>query len=235
MENLIETRQEVINFLYTEEFVHGDGRSYGSGDGYGSGYGRGDGYGSGYGRGYGSGYGRGDGYGSCYGSGDGYGRGDGYGDGSDVMSINGSIIHSIDDIITIIDSVHGSYARGRIVGSDLQMKRCYIAKCGNFFAHGETLRQAVADAKTKYKENRPLEDRIADFVTKFPTLQTNVSASELFDWHHILTGSCLMGRQEWCRDNNIDMTATYTVGKFIELTLNAYGGDAIRELSKQYK
>ncbi|MBR3783986.1 MAG: hypothetical protein IKJ78_05950 [Bacteroidales bacterium] len=114
-------------------------------------------------------------------------------------------------------------------------KDCYIAKVGNFFAHGDSSHDAQRDAQAKYDENKPLDERIADFKAKYPTLDTVAHNANLFVAHHTLTGSCLMGRQQFARDHGIDVEhGSMTVGEFIELTKNAYGGDAIRALHTAY-
>ena len=226
---------EGYGYGYGDGDGYGYGSGYGSGDGSGpgSGYGSGEGYGYGYGDGdgygYGSGYGDGSGYGSGEGYGDGYGDGDGYG--LNIEYFNGQKVYHIDNVPTLIDSVHGNYAKGRILNSDLTTKYCYVAKQGNFFAHGETLKQAMADVMEKYTENQPVKQRIAEFNCKFPDRNKKVPASELFSWHHILTGSCLMGRKHFCEQRGLDYeNGLYTVNEFILLTKNAYGGEIIRQL-----
>ena len=227
------------------------GYGYGYGNGYGNGEGSGSGYGFGSGSGGGrdgddSGFGNGEGYGSDedsggnrygdgYGSGDdnGYGYGNGYGNGDGITSINGERIYQIDDVPTLIDSVHGNYAKGRILQSDLTTRPCYVARVGNYFAHGDTLRQAMDDAQSKYDENRPLEELIADFNAEFPDRDVKVDAARLFQWHHVLTGSCLMGRKQFCEERGLDYEhGHYTVNEFIAPTRNAYGGHIIRLLEK---
>ena len=173
----------------------------------------------------GDGSGDGDVYGDVYGS----GYGDVYGDG--IEKINGQKVYPIDNTPTLIDSVHGNYARGSILNSDLTLSPCYIAKCGDYFAHGETLKEAVEDATEKYAKNQPVEGRIRVFNEKYPDRNKKVPAMELFNWHHILTGSCLMGRKNFCKNRGIDYeNEEYTVNEFIALTENAYGGDVIKQL-----
>jgi hypothetical protein len=134
---------------------------------------------------------------------------------------------------TLIDSVHGNYAKGRILNEDMTAKECYIARCGNYFAHGETLKEAMYDAREKYEENSPIEDRIARFNELFPDRDIPVPASELFHWHHILTGSCKMGRVSFCESRGLDYKdGMYTVNEFIDLTKDAYGGEIIKKLIK---
>ena len=204
-----------------EQFLSVPGDGYG--DGYGSGYRSGDG--DGYGYGYGSGYGGGDG--------DGYGDGSGFGGGYGISMLNGERVYQIDDLPTLIDSVSGNFAKGRILQLDLTTRPCYIAKVGNYFAHGDTLREAMADAQAKYNDNRPMAERIANFNKEFPDRNVKVDAARLFEWHHILTGSCLAGRKAFCRDHGLDYeNGHYTVNEFIALTREAYGGEAIQQLER---
>jgi hypothetical protein len=204
----------------------GDGSGSGSGDGYGSG--SGDGYGYGDGSGYGSG--SGDGSGSGYGDGDGYGDGYGYGYGYGLKEFNGNKVYYIDGIPTIIQSVKGFIARGFIVNKDLTTIDTYIARVGNFFAHGATVDEAVKDAEIKHRNNSPVEERISLFLSEFRG-NDKISAKELFDWHQTLTGSCELGRNLFCSESGISVEKdSFTMKEFIELTINHYGGDVIKKL-----
>lgn len=194
-------------------------------DGYGDGYGGGDGDGGGDGYGYGYGYGGGDGYG--YGDGD--GDGDGYGNG--IKSLNGERIYHIDGVQTIIRSVHGQYAIGAILQSDLTLTPTHIAKVGNFFAHGSTLREARDAAQAKALRNEPVEQRIERFKNEYPDFNKNIPAMELFRWHNILTGSCEQGRCSFAKDKGINLESDeFTVEEFVNITRHAYGGEIIEKL-----
>ena len=196
---------------------------FGSGDGVG----RGDGSGDSYGRGDGTGNGYGDGNGNGYGDGNGFGNGDGY-----IRKVGDTSIYYVDGEPTAIYSVHGNFAKGGILKQDFTFAPCYIAKVDDSFAHGETLESAFADAQKKAYDNMPIERRIEAFNARFPDRNIKIPAKELFDWHHILTGSCLMGRKEWCNAQGINVeTDTFTVNEFIELTKESYGGDIIKKLS----
>ena len=209
----------------------GDGNGDGNGDGYGYGYGNGSGNGYGYGNGYGNGYGDGSGYGDGYGNGDGNGDGYGYG----VKEFNGKTVYVVDGVPTIIESIKHNYAKGYTIRRNVELIPCYIAKVGNYFAHGETLKEALQSAQEKYDENKPLEERIADTIKKYPTLDTKVSHKELYILHHVLTGSCKFGRDEFAKSHGIDTNkGEMTMRAFIDLTRNAYGGDAIVALEKEY-
>lgn len=201
--------------------------SSGSGRGDSSGNGSGDGFG--YGSGYGQVYGCGDGSGDGSGYGSGYGLGDCYGSG--LKSINGKKIYIVDSINITISHIHGNTAKGTIVNNDLTETPCYIVKEGKYFAHGKTLAEANASLQDKLFEKMPAEERIAAFWkchkkgVKYPT-------KDFFEWHHKLTGSCLMGRQQFAKDHDVDLEGEMTVEDFINLTENSFGGDIIKRLKE---
>ena len=220
------------------------GYGYGSGDGcgYGDGYGDGDGYGYGYGDGYGdgdgygygdgdgSGYGDGSGSGDGYGSGYGYGDGDGSGDGSGIKSFNRKTVYRIDGVNTLIRSVRGNTAHGAILNGDLTLTPCYIVKQDGFFAHGETLREAMEALRGKLFEDMPEDDRIEMFLSETDREKT-YPTQYFYDWHHRLTGSCDMGRKQFARDHGVDLEhGMMTLTEFLEMTKDAYGGDVIRKV-----
>ncbi|MBQ0088525.1 MAG: hypothetical protein KBT27_04240 [Prevotellaceae bacterium] len=170
-----------------------------------------------------------------YGDGYGCGSGDGYGDGDGLTLYNGQNVYVIDDTPTLIDSVHGQYARGSIINEDLTLTPCYIARCGDYFAHGKTLAEAVRDAEGKALENEPIDSRIDRFVATYPNADTVVNNTDLYMWHNVLTGSCEFGRKQFAKDHNIDIEhGSMSVREFIELTKNAFGCDVISQLKSKY-
>ena len=151
------------------------------------------------------------------------------------MKFNGCNVYIIDGVQTIIYSIHGNVARGAILQTDLTLKPCYIAREGNYFAHGDTARKAMQDAHAKYMRDMPEEERIEEFVKAHPKYLELYPATDLFDWHNVLTGSCRMGREQFCRENNIDVEKdSFTVDEFIKLTANSYGGETIKKLINSY-
>ena len=174
----------------------------------------------------------GDGSGSS--DGYGYGYGDGYGSG--IKSYNGHEVYIIDDMQTIIYSVQGNIARGATINSDLTLADCYIAKCEDYFAHGETAKQAMADAQSKAWQNKPIEERIDYVIGKYPNVDVPIEHSALFFLHNFLTGSCLFGRKEFAKAHSLDPEhGAMTMREFIHLTKDAYGEDNIRQLADAYK
>ena len=216
-----------MDSVKAEKWVQGAGDSSGCGSGYGSGCGSGSGYGDGYGWGWvcGSGYGDGDG--------SGYGDGDDDGAGVLIKKYGGYKVFYIDNIPTIILNCKGNLAKGYIVNRDFSVCVCYIAKSQGLFAHGKTAREAATALRDKIFQKMSTEDRIAEFRKRFDKNEKYIAAS-FFEWHKKLTGSCLMGRQQFIRDYNINLDNEYTVAEFIALTENSYGGDVIQKLKKYY-
>lgn len=196
--------------------------SSGCGDGSGDGCGFGDG--SGYGCGYGCGCG--------FGSGDGCGDGCGFGDG--IKEMNGDKVYVIDDVPTIIKSVRDNIAQGFILNNDLTLQPCYIVKEQNHFAHGDTLHDAFMSLQEKLYDDSTEEERIEAFREKFPDYDTPYPNRDLFAYHHVLTGSCRMGRESFCKDKGISLSDSTTVRQFVLLTKNSYGSVTIRKLPQAY-
>lgn len=204
-------------------------------DGYGSGYGSGFGYAFGSGDSSGDGCGNGDGSGFGHGYGFGYGLNSsgGSGDSSGFEEFNGRKVYYIDAIPTLIYAVRGNVARVAVIRDDLTTKDCWVARREDFFAHGRTLHEAVEDVDAKWRENRPLEERIAEFVKTHPALDKLYD--DLFKWHHTLTGSCEFGRLDWCRRHGYKPTDSITLRTFFEKTKDYYGGNIIKRVAKEYE
>ena len=195
--------------------------------GDGSGDGSGDGDGSGSGSGYDDGYGYGDG------SGYGYGYGDGSGDGSGgVASVNGRTVYLVDDVPTIFTAITGDVAKGFILNSDLTETPCYIAKGRGYFAHGETLREAVDALHEKIFDDLEPDEKISALLGEIKPGQ-KYKVSIWYDWHHRLTGSCEAGRKAWMRNHSVTMDDEYTLEEFCDLTKNDYGGAIIKQLAER--
>lgn len=243
----METLETRIKTFLSTTSVFVDGNGYGGGGGSGGGCSYGDGSGAGFGSGGGDGYSNGSGNGFGYGYGNGSSNGFGFGcgvggcggsySGKGVKDLNGDNVYLIDCIQTIIKSVHGNIAQGFILKSDLTLQPCYIVKENNKFAHGGTLHDAFTSLQEKlerlYDESTE-EERIEAFVEKFPNYDTPYSNRDLFDYHHVLTGSCRMGRESFCKDKGINLDGSTTVRDFVSLTNDSYGSETIRRLPQAY-
>lgn len=171
----------------------------------------------------GNGYGTGNGNG--YGNGDGYGNGNGYG----LLYYCNHKVLVIDEVETILLSIKDNYASGYIVNRDLTLTKTYVAKVGDYFAHGETLSKAFNDAQSKFNANLSDEEKISLFLEKF-NLNNKYSCQEFFTWHNTLTGSCEQGRKSFMRDNNISFEDSFTVLEFLNLTKNSYNNSIINKI-----
>ena len=245
MESVISTREEVQNFLSIQRPIYGScGSGFGfsdySGDGYGDGSGQGYASkdGSGFGNSCGSGYSNFFGYGFGCICGRGCEKSDGYDEGSycgNILTFNGNIVDNVDMLPTIIIQVKNNFAKGYIIKDDLTLESCYIAKIGNFFAHGKTLKEAFTDAAEKEMKKMPIKERIKKFVALFGSLDSEHIGKEYYDWHHILTNSCQMGRDKFCEAHDIDLSKKYTVKYFLDITKNSYGSNIIKLVREAYE
>ena len=147
----------------------------------------------------------------------------------------GERVWYIDGVPTLVDRVRRNAARCRIINDDFTTTQCYVARVGNYWAHGDSLRKAFEDAQAKVLKDSPVEDRIASFKVEFPKLSATAKCSEFYRWHHILTGSCTMGRNEFVKAHELDMDKDYTVGYFLTITANSFGGEIIKQLRELYE
>ena len=117
---------------------------------------------------------------------------------------------------------------------DMTTEPCYVVKQSNFFAHGQTVREAMDAALEKAFDDMSVEDRLAAFRREHPPGLVYQN-KDFFSWHHRLTGSCEMGRREFARQHDIDVeNGSMTPEEFIRLTENAYCGHVIRQLKPMY-
>ena len=140
----------------------------------------------------------------------------------------------IDNVPTIIVSIHLSLAKGYILNSDLTLYPCYVVKGNGLFAHGETPQAAQEALRRKIFENMDTDEAIDKFCETFKA-GDRYSGHDFFEWHHYLTGSCEMGRKAFVRNHDIDLDKTYTVEEFIELTEDDYAGEVIKQLKERYE
>lgn len=241
---------EILKDKIKEFLALDTGSGYGHGRADGTGFGSCDGMGCGLGAGvqrnYSCGYGTavpdGDGRGKGVGEDNGFvANGDYIPHGEDtpcvgfgVKVINGYEVHRIDDIPTILTSIRGDVAQGFIIQSDLQLKPCYIVKENNKFAHGETLHDAFNSLQEKLFADSSEEERLDAFKKEFPEYDVKYDNRDLFKYHHILTGSCRMGRELFVSSKGLSLDGKTSVREFFKLTKNAYGGDIIQKLPGIY-
>lgn len=225
MENL-KTATDKFLSIYSD-YSYGYGGGTGCCDGFGGG--GGNGFSNGCGNGCGSGYGIGIGVSN----GDGDGETDSYCYGDGISQYDNDNVYLIDGIQTIIKHIHGNIAEGFILNSDLTLTHCYVVKQDNEFAHDKTIHEAEEALRSKLFANLSDEARIDAFCAEF-NITDRYPATTLFEWHHRLTGSCLMGREAFCRDRGIDVdNSSFTVAEFYDKTRHSYRGELIEKMWEQ--
>ncbi len=147
---------------------------------------------------------------------------------------NGYTVYKVDGANTIITSIRDNVARGFILEKNTKLVPCYIAKGNNQFAHGNALHEAFTALQEKLYDDSTEEERIEAFKKKFPQYDTKYNNADLFAYHHVLTGSCRMGRESFVNSKGLTLDGKTTVREFVELTKDAYGGGIIKKLPKEY-
>ena len=158
-------------------------------------------------------------------------NGSGYGYG--VGEFNGKPVYSVDGVPTIIEHIKGAFAHGYILNRDFTLQPCFVVKGHGYFAHGKTLREAQEALMAKIFEDMDAEEAIEAFMDKFKKGE-KYPGTDFFEWHHYLTGSCLMGRESFVKNKGIDVNALYTVDEFIEICENDYGHEVISDLKERW-
>ena len=163
----------------------------------------------------------------------GSGYGSGYGSGSGIKKIENRMVQVIDGVFTILTNVKGNVASGYILNDDLTEERCYVVKGHGYFAHGRTLKEARDALVSKHMENLDEEALFEKFFASFKN-DKKYNGHRFFEWHHYLTGSCLMGRETFVKNRGLDLDSYFTVKDFFELTRNDYGSNVIRDLEERW-
>lgn len=155
-----------------------------------------------------------------------------------LSEFEGFKVYMVDHVPTCIESVHISMSLSYAVGFTIEdyWRRCptIVAKVAGYFAHGDSLREAVQAAQEKLLRNIPIEYRIKAFVELYPDIHQLVPNKKLFDAHHTLTGSCYFGRKQFCKGNGIDLEGSMSVADFIRWTCAEYGDEIIHKLAIAY-
>lgn len=133
------------------------------------------------------------------------GNGCGYGDGSGIKNINGYDVYEVDNTPTIFTHIHGNVAKGYILERNVILKPCYIVKGNGYFAHGETLEEAQEALHEKIMDDMDVGEKLAMFRENFPEADKLYPLGDFYDWHHILTGSCEMGRKSFVASHGLDL------------------------------
>ena len=116
-----------------------------------------------------------------------------------------------------------------------ELTKCYLAKdpVSGKVAHGDTLKEASVALYAKITDSMTVEEKIESFCAQFEKGK-KYKGKVFFDWHHILTGSCMFGRKQFVDEHHLSLEDEYTVDQFIEICENAYGAEEIRKLKERW-
>ena len=112
---------------------------------------------------------------------------------------------------------------------DFSEKKCFLADFKGYIAHGETVREALIDARAKYFSDLDFEEVKRQLLGRFQKEGT-LTVKELFVWHGLLTGSCVFGRSEFQKEHDLRDSDKLTLKEFVKLTENSFDWKHIKEL-----
>ncbi|WIL01335.1 ribonuclease inhibitor [Riemerella phage vB_RanS_CRP6] len=133
-------------------------------------------------------------------------------------------ISMIDGIATIIRKKKKVDDFNVFEGSFFNTKRkCYVAQKDSFFAHGDTIREAVEDVNFKFlQENANVDDIVTEILK---TQKITVSQFRL------ITGACKAGCENFLKSNGIK-TTEMSLDKALTILEGQYGWDKIKNYFK---
>ena len=117
----------------------------------------------------------------------------------------------------------------------------YDTEFRRHYVYGKTqseVKKKLKDREQVNSSSKPsqitVEEWVREYLEKFKKNE-KYPGTEFFEWHHYLTGSCLMGRNAFVRNHGLDLKAMYTVDEFIALCEDDYGGKIIKELKEKWE
>lgn len=118
--------------------------------------------------------------------------------------------------------------------SSIKRREIYLISKNGLSAHGDTLKLAKEALEKKILNSKEWIDNINLFI-EFCKNKEVILNSDLFDWHFKITGSCELGRRQFCETHKIDLKDSMTLDDFIKLTEKQYGSERINVLKTIYK
>ena len=100
--------------------------------------------------------------------------------------------------------------------------KCVIAKVGDYYAHGETVREAVSDANFKRLQATVNVDQIVAEVKSTQRVTR--------EHYRLLTGACKLGTERFLESHGLTGEASIPLDQCREIVRGAYGGERFCEL-----
>ena len=139
---------------------------------------------------------------------------------------------SIDGLSLKIESISGTSASG--ITADGDPVRYHLRTHNGVTAAGRTERHAEIALRRKIFENTPEDERIRDFVKRYPP-DAFCTVEEWTDAFQKLTGACSIGIYRFIRERGYKKTDRYTTLDFLEAVDGVYSGDLITKVKNNYK
>ena len=96
------------------------------------------------------------------------------------------------------------------------------------------MKDAIRDLQSKIFKNMDADEIIEKFHEEFEHGK-QYKNSVFYQWHNYLTGSCEIGRNEFVKNHEINLDDEMTVDEFIELTINDFGSEIIKQLKEMWE
>jgi virulence-associated protein VapD len=108
-------------------------------------------------------------------------------------------------------------------GGDLdKLKKCFVVESGEYYSHGETIKQAIEDVTfKKLSQNFDLNELIADIKER-----GNITIND----YRLITGACKAGVNHFLESNGLQDKENLPIDKVIDLTRGSYGHDRFVEV-----
>ncbi len=130
--------------------------------------------------------------------------------------------------------IKSNVVHGYVLNGDLTKNECYVVKGNGYFAHGGNIKEAQKALVEKFMENMDEDEAFEKFMSEFRQGE-KYKGTVFFDWHHYLTGSCLMGRESFVKKHGLNLEQEFTVNEFFDICRSDYGGEVIRKLEERWK
>lgn len=108
---------------------------------------------------------------------------------------------------------------------DNKTDKQYVVSNGEFFAHGETLEQAINDLTFKILQQKDTQDHIKRVCEQGYMMATD---------YRLITGACWYGTNKWLEENGYTWEDKKTIEEVIELTKGYYGCERLKESFEKY-
>ena len=100
----------------------------------------------------------------------------------------------------------------------------YVAKRGEFTAHGATIKEAISDVEFKFLQSQDVKEHV-----KRIRKQGYMTAND----YRLLTGACRYGTNKWLEENGYTWEDKKSVEEVVEMTKGQYGHERLVKALKE--